>query len=58
MSESELSEVPSREASPAPSTNHPLSKVGTESSLPPALIQETTNPFTDLRPVVKPVPHL
>jgi hypothetical protein len=32
MSESELSEVPSREASPAPSTNHPLSKVGTEST--------------------------
>lgn len=32
MSESELSEVLSREASPAPSTNHPLSKVGTEST--------------------------
>ena len=32
MSESELSEVPSREASPVPSTNHPLSKVGTEST--------------------------
>jgi hypothetical protein len=32
MSESELSEVPSREAFPAPSTNHPLSKVGTEST--------------------------
>src|SRR4030088_410381 len=32
MSESELSEVPSREASPAPSTNHPLSKLGTEST--------------------------
>lgn len=32
MSESELSGVLSREASPAPSTNHPLSKVGTEST--------------------------
>jgi hypothetical protein len=32
MFELELSEIPSREASPASSTNHPLSKVGTEST--------------------------